>query len=220
MPHLRYLANPFVLMFCTQTQLLLDLLDLLRIARELRVSFLPPIKRQNQLTLPISSESLTQLRPLILFSLMTILSGVDVLEWSEFFLKSLVRKVPIPKDASHQSSISQNAYRTQNSPAIPCSSHMAWICNALSTSSESLNTAIFPSPILPLPSPLSIPTFCSTVVQASFAILMNSNGSPESCLKAPQRNALSGLLVKSLKKVRTVNVSVNIVNGGDVAEAG
>lgn len=44
MPHLRCLANPFVLMFRTQTQLLLDLLDLLRIARELRVSFVPLMK--------------------------------------------------------------------------------------------------------------------------------------------------------------------------------
>jgi hypothetical protein len=91
-------------MFRTQTQLLLDLLDLLRIARELQVSFVPPTDRRNQLTLPMSSESLTQLRPLILFNLMTILSGVEVFEGSDFFLKSLVRKVPIPKDASHQSS--------------------------------------------------------------------------------------------------------------------
>jgi hypothetical protein len=117
MPHLRCLANPFVLMFRTQTQLLLDLLDLLRIARELQVSFVPPTDRRNQLTLPMSSESLTQLRPLILFNLMTILSGVEVFEGSDFFLKSLVRKVPIPNDASHQSSRSRNANRThQPSP--------------------------------------------------------------------------------------------------------
>jgi hypothetical protein len=125
MPHLRCLANPFVLMFRSQAQLLLDLLHLLRIARKLRVSFISLVKWQTQLTLPISSDSLTQLRPFILFNLMTILSGVEVFEGSDFFLKSLVRKVPIPKDASHQSSISQNAYRTQNSPAIPCSSHIA-----------------------------------------------------------------------------------------------
>jgi len=42
--HFRCLAYPFVLMFRTQTQFLLDLLDLLRIARELRVSFVPLIK--------------------------------------------------------------------------------------------------------------------------------------------------------------------------------
>lgn len=52
-------------------------------------------------TLPTSSESLTQSLPLIRFSLITMLSGVDGFERSDFFWKSFVRNVPIPNEAIH-----------------------------------------------------------------------------------------------------------------------
>ena len=53
-------------------------------------------------TLPLSSDSLTQSFPSILFSLMTILSGFDTSSGVDAFRKSFERNVPMPNDAASQ----------------------------------------------------------------------------------------------------------------------
>jgi hypothetical protein len=96
------LSIPLVHMIHRQTQFFLDSLDLIHIPSVLPDQLLDPTSniQQERPTLPISSESFTQLRPLILLSLMTIFSGVDTVLLSDAFLKSFVRNVPIPNEAT------------------------------------------------------------------------------------------------------------------------
>jgi len=80
----------------------LDPPDLFDISSVLEVSFLLPggPTQIRQLTLPTSSESLTQLFPLILLSLITMFNGAEDWDGSDAFWKSFVRNVPIPNDAT------------------------------------------------------------------------------------------------------------------------
>jgi hypothetical protein len=65
-------------MLVRQTQLGLNALDFLNVAGVLHLSHDSALYAGcPRLTLPLSSDSLTQLFPLILFSLITILSGFD-----------------------------------------------------------------------------------------------------------------------------------------------
>lgn len=92
------LPFPLLLVLVAQSQLLLHSLDFVDITSVLRLALGESVGA-NPLTFPASSESLTQFLPLILFNLITILSGFETVVGFEAFWKSFDRNVPIPNEA-------------------------------------------------------------------------------------------------------------------------
>ena len=78
------LPFPLLLVLVAQSQLLLHSLDFVDITSVLRLA-LGESAGANPLTFPASSESLTQFLPLILFSLITMLSGFETVSGFEAF---------------------------------------------------------------------------------------------------------------------------------------